>query len=46
MSQIIRFIMLILVTFVLVSIVTDFQSVVDGFSDSMDAISSLIRPGK
>lgn len=46
MSQIVRFFMLILVTYVLVSIVTDFQSVVDGFSDSMDAISSVIRPGR
>jgi hypothetical protein len=46
MAQLLRLAMWIFVTYILVEFVTDFQSVVDGFSNFMDGVSSILDPLK
>ncbi len=46
MNQLLRFFFIALVTYLIVLFVTDFQSVVDGFENTVAAISALISPIK
>ncbi len=45
MAQVLRFLMVILVTILLVVIVTDFEAVTSGFSSFVDGVSSLLGRG-
>jgi len=46
MAQILRFLMVILITVVLVVIVTDFESVTNGFANFVDVVSALLGRGR
>ncbi len=46
MNQFVRYLMIAIVTYIIVIFVTDFQSVVDGFANFVDAISAVIAPLK
>ncbi len=46
MAQILRFLMVILVTVILVVIVTDFEAVTNGFSTFVDGVSALLGRGR
>lgn len=45
MAQIVRFLMVILVTIILVVIVTDFEAVTSGFASIVDGVSALLGRG-